>query len=56
MIADVNAYNFFVKENADLNSAKDEFDSVHGMMVYNRTKQEKGKAVTYLDVYKRQAS
>ena len=27
MIADVNAYNFFVKENADLNSAKDEFDS-----------------------------
>ena len=48
MIADVNAYNFFVKENADLNSAKDEFDSVHGMMVYNRTKQEKGKAVTYL--------
>ncbi len=48
MIADVNAYNFFVKENADLNSAKDEFDSVHGMMVYNRTKQEKGKSVTYL--------
>ena len=48
MIADVNAYNFFVKENADLNSAKDEFDSVHGMMVYNRTRQEKGKAVTYL--------
>ena len=48
MIADVNAYDFFIKENADLNSAKDEFDSVHGMMVYNRTKQEKGKAVTYL--------
>ena len=48
MIADVNAYNFFVKENADLNSAKDEFDSVHGMMVYNRTRQEKGTAVTYL--------
>ena len=48
MIADVNAYDFFIKENADLNSAKDEFDSVHGMMVYNRTRQEKGKAVTYL--------
>ncbi len=48
MIADVNAYDFFIKENADLNSAKDEFDGVHGMMVYNRTRQEKGKAVTYL--------
>ena len=48
MIADEDAYNYLVKENTDLNSDKEAFDGIHGIMAYNRTNQEKGKAITYL--------
>ena len=48
MIADEDAYNYLVNENTDLNSDKEAFDGIHGIMAYNRTNQEKGKATTYL--------
>ena len=48
MIADEDAYNYLVRENTDLNSDKEAFDGIHGIMAYNRTNQEKGKATTYL--------
>ena len=47
MIADEAAYEFFKIKDADLFSAKEEFDGVHGMLAYNRTDQEKGKATVY---------
>ena len=44
MIADKDAYEYFKNADADLYSDKEEFDGKHGMMVYNRTLQEQGKA------------
>lgn len=44
MIADSDAYEYFKNSNVDLYSDKEEFDGAHGMMVYNRTLQEQGKA------------
>ncbi|MDD6212886.1 MAG: recombinase family protein [Clostridiales bacterium] len=48
MIADREAYDYFVKMDADLFSDRKEFDGIHGMMAYNRTSQEKGKVTEYL--------
>ncbi len=48
MTADETAYDYLVKENTDLNSDKKDFDGIHGIMAYNRTRQEKGKTATYL--------
>ena len=48
MIADQDAYDFFVKNDTDLFSERDAFDGVHGMMAYNRTDQEKGRATILL--------
>jgi site-specific DNA recombinase len=48
LIADEEAYDYFVREEAELFSGREEFDGVHGMMVYNRTDQEKGKTTVYL--------
>lgn len=48
MIADEGAYDYFVKVQSDLFSDRDDFDGVHGIMAYNRTKQEKGKTTEYL--------
>lgn len=48
MIADQDAYDYFVKVNADLFSNKEDFDGVHGIMAYNRTNQEKGKTTEFL--------
>lgn len=48
MIADQEAYDYFVRVNADLFSKNEEFDGVHGIMAYNRTSQEKGKTTEYL--------
>lgn len=44
MIADSDAFEYFKNSNVDLYSAENEFNSTHGMMVYNRTLQEQGKA------------
>lgn len=48
MVADEAAYQYMLKEHTDLNSDREDFDGTHGMMVYNRTRQEKGKTVLYL--------
>ena len=42
VIADDKVYNHLVNKDADLFSDKAAFDGVHGLMVYNRTDQEKG--------------
>lgn len=44
MVADNEAYEFFIKNETDLFSEHDAFDGVHGIMAYNRTNQEKGRA------------
>ncbi len=44
MIADNDAFEYFKNSNVDLYSNENEFDGTHGMMVYNRTLQEQGKA------------
>lgn len=48
MIADEEAYRYFINADSDLFSNKEAFDGLHGMMVYNRTSQEKGKTTEYL--------
>lgn len=48
MIADDEAYDYFIRNKADLFSEKAEFDGVHGIMAYNRTDQEKGRAAIHL--------
>lgn len=47
MIADEEAYEFFKLKDADLFSSIEEFDGIHGILAYNRTDQEKGKATVY---------
>ena len=44
MIADQEAYNYFVERDADVCSPKEAFDGNWGIMAYNRTDQEKGRA------------
>ena len=46
MVADQEAYDFFIKNDTDLFSEHDAFDGVHGMMAYNRTDQEKAERVS----------
>ena len=48
MIADEEAYHYFVEAESDLSSGQDAFDGIHGIMAYNRTNQGKGKATEYL--------
>ena len=50
LIADQDAYQFFIDRKADLFSAQVDFDSTHGILAYNRTDQEKGRATIYLPV------
>lgn len=47
-VADEDTYNYFKKMDTDLFSDKKDFDGIHGIMTYNRTKQEKGKTTVYL--------
>lgn len=44
LIADEAAYNYLTESHADLFSDESEFDGVHGIMAYNRTLQQPGKA------------
>lgn len=44
MIADEEAYSYLKEHEVRLFSEKKEFDGTHGIMAYNRTQQEKGKA------------
>lgn len=44
MIADEAAYEFLTQNEVDLFSDKSEFDGTHGIMAYNRTNQQPGKA------------
>jgi site-specific DNA recombinase len=48
MIADQEAYDYFVQAQADLFSSREDFDGVHGIMAYNRTDQEKGRTTVFL--------
>ncbi len=44
MIADEAAYEYLAGQKVQLYAERDEFDNTHGIMAYNRTQQEKGKA------------
>ncbi|MBO4562127.1 MAG: recombinase family protein [Clostridia bacterium] len=48
LIADEDAYDYFVRQGSDLFSDKSAFDGEHGILAYNRTDQEKGRATVYL--------
>ena len=48
LIADQDAWRYFVEKQADLFSAPEEFDGVRGILAYSRTDQEKGRATVYL--------
>lgn len=47
MIADEEAYDYFNKMGAEVFADKSEFDGKRGIMVYNRTLQEKGKTTIF---------
>jgi len=44
MKADIEAYNYFTERNTILCDGTEKFDGTHGIMVYNRTLQQPGKA------------
>ncbi len=48
MIADQDAYDYFIKNDTELFSGREEFDGTHGILAYNRTDQEKGRTTVYL--------
>ena len=50
MVADKDAYNYFTEREADVCFPKEAFDGCCGIMAYNRTDQEKGKATVLLPV------
>ena len=50
MAADEAAYHYFMERGADVCFQKEAFDGTCGMMVYNRTDQEKGRAAIQLPV------
>ena len=50
MVADKDAYNYFAEREADVCFPKEAFDGSCGIMAYNRTDQEKGKATVLLPV------
>lgn len=50
LIADQASYQYFREKHADLFSPPSAFDGVHGILAYNRTRQEKGRATIYLPI------
>lgn len=48
LIADKNAYDYFSERQSKLFSGIEDFDSVHGVLAYNRTKQQKGHTAIHL--------
>lgn len=50
LMADQDAYQYFLDREADLFSGPERFDGVHGILAYNRTDQEKGRTTIYLPV------
>jgi len=50
VIADSDAYQYFIDKEAELFSELDAFDGQHGLLAYNRTDQEKGRSTIYLPV------
>ncbi len=48
MIADQDAYDYFIGQGTDLFSENDGFDGCHGIMAYNRTDQSNERATVYL--------
>ena len=50
MVADEGAYHYFMERDADVCFPKEAFDGTCGMMVYNRTDQEKGRAAIQLPI------
>lgn len=50
MVADEDAYLYFVQKKAELCCPKEAFDGSCGIMAYNRTNQEKGKSTQLLPV------
>ena len=44
LIADDAAYQYLTENNVDLFSEQSDFDGIHGIMAYNRTLQQQGKA------------
>lgn len=48
MVADEDAYNYFTEKEADVCFPNEAFDGSYGIMAYNRTDQEKGKATVLL--------
>ena len=50
MVADEDAYNYFVAGGAEVCFPKEAFDGSCGIMAYNRTNQEKGRATQLLPV------
>lgn len=48
MTADLDAYAYFIKAEAELFSNKEAFDGIHGIMAYNRTNQVRGKTTEFL--------
>ncbi len=50
LMADQEAYQYFTQNEAELFSPPADFDGVHGILAYNRTDQEKGRATVYLPV------
>ena len=47
-MADASVFDYFTANGVEIYSCKREFDGVHGVMAYNRTDQEKGRATVYL--------
>ena len=50
LIADSRAYDYFLSQNIEIYSDREEFDGKHGIMAYNKTIQKAGKANRLKDI------